>query len=319
MDFSGVCVKCGKCKAVCPTYTFLKREDCSPRGRVHLADKSLKSEESFLTCLMCMACEEVCPQKVSITEKIVESKKRLRLLSYSLISAGIGLTSSLGAKFKGKPSSSSKKVAVFVGCLLAHRYPDLVDRLCSFLSFLAFDVVVPEYQVCCGFPMYVGGIGWEGYFKRNLKAFSGFDAVVTACSTCASFLKKKYPFRKVVDVAELIVEYAFVLELGEKEKVAFHPPCHLVRGQSIDAGELVSKLGLIPLSETCCGFGGVLSLKYPNLSLNVGRKRIEEALAKEANVIATLCPACMFQFEKVSMLSGARIKVMHLLDLISFP
>ena len=79
------CVKCGKCKSVCPTYRITKTEDKSPRGRCHIASlvNSGFYHEGFIeslgSCLHCLACEEVCPRGVDITDEIINARAKLFL------------------------------------------------------------------------------------------------------------------------------------------------------------------------------------------------------------------------------------------------
>ena len=66
------CVHCGLCLSSCPTYTTLKVETESPRGRIALmravhegrvgiSDRIVSHWEM---CLQCRACEAVCPSGV---------------------------------------------------------------------------------------------------------------------------------------------------------------------------------------------------------------------------------------------------------------
>lgn len=73
-DKYSVCVHCGFCLDVCPTYQELGDENHSPRGRVLLikeaAEGRLPLDESVIdpvfTCLDCRACETVCPSGVQV-------------------------------------------------------------------------------------------------------------------------------------------------------------------------------------------------------------------------------------------------------------
>ncbi|MEW6234665.1 MAG: (Fe-S)-binding protein [Candidatus Omnitrophota bacterium] len=68
------CVRCGMCLPHCPTYTEMKIERASPRGRAALvravADGKLELSPNFANqmflCLDCRACETACPSGVRI-------------------------------------------------------------------------------------------------------------------------------------------------------------------------------------------------------------------------------------------------------------
>ena len=68
----GLCVHCGFCLNVCPTYHDLGLETDSPRGRIALMrglddgriEWSPRVQRHFDQCLQCRACETACPSKV---------------------------------------------------------------------------------------------------------------------------------------------------------------------------------------------------------------------------------------------------------------
>jgi glycolate oxidase iron-sulfur subunit len=81
-DLYSVCVHCGLCLEVCPTYLETGDENESPRGRVHLikeADKgNLPLDSSVIdpvfNCLDCRACETVCPSGVKVGTLIEQAR-----------------------------------------------------------------------------------------------------------------------------------------------------------------------------------------------------------------------------------------------------
>lgn len=81
-DKYSVCVHCGFCLEVCPTYQQLGDENESPRGRVYLikaaAQGELPLDESVINpvfnCLDCRACETVCPSGVQVGTLIEEAR-----------------------------------------------------------------------------------------------------------------------------------------------------------------------------------------------------------------------------------------------------
>lgn len=79
------CVRCGSCKALCPTYGHDLVEPMSARGRLVLLLGLLEGEleptpllnERLFSCLLCGMCETSCPAGVKITEAIYMGRGRL--------------------------------------------------------------------------------------------------------------------------------------------------------------------------------------------------------------------------------------------------
>lgn len=77
------CVRCGACRAVCPSFLDSRKESHSPRGRTALMKAVLDGrlsvsrifEDRLETCTGCMACETVCASKVPVTEIIQAGKE----------------------------------------------------------------------------------------------------------------------------------------------------------------------------------------------------------------------------------------------------
>ncbi|RLA75569.1 MAG: glycerol-3-phosphate dehydrogenase [Epsilonproteobacteria bacterium] len=78
-DINDNCIKCGKCKPVCPIFSITGDETQSPRGfidllgaykqdRLHI-DKNTK--KIFESCFLCTSCVEVCPNSLP-TDMIIE-------------------------------------------------------------------------------------------------------------------------------------------------------------------------------------------------------------------------------------------------------
>ncbi|MDO4540404.1 MAG: (Fe-S)-binding protein [Syntrophomonadaceae bacterium] len=70
------CVRCGKCRSVCPVFAEIRQEPAAPRGHVYmvqmLRDGQVKPEkevyEHLSMCLMCENCSVNCPSGIHIHE-----------------------------------------------------------------------------------------------------------------------------------------------------------------------------------------------------------------------------------------------------------
>ena len=91
------CVKCGICLPHCPTYSLMRDEGDSPRGRISLiqgiASGALDSKQASRhldRCLGCLACQAVCPSAVNYGQlidgfRITQDKSRRQRLTHHLI------------------------------------------------------------------------------------------------------------------------------------------------------------------------------------------------------------------------------------------
>lgn len=75
------CVRCGFCRAQCPTLNVLGWDNFGPRGRAivikEMIDGCLKIEEamvSIFSCVMCSYCDEVCPSSVKVSELVRKAR-----------------------------------------------------------------------------------------------------------------------------------------------------------------------------------------------------------------------------------------------------
>ncbi|MHA1505426.1 MAG: heterodisulfide reductase-related iron-sulfur binding cluster, partial [Candidatus Heimdallarchaeota archaeon] len=90
----------------------------------------------------------------------------------------------------------------------------------------------------------------------------------------------------------------------EKIKVTWHDPCHLGRfGGIIDEPrEIIKSVKNIEFVEMenhgldshCCGSGSGMMIAYPEIGIEISKKRIREAEAAGAEIMLTFCPTCEF-------------------------
>lgn len=88
-----LCVQCGKCKALCPTYQESSIEELGARGRAFLLKKLQKGEislskrlyEIIFSCLLCEACNSSCPMQIDITYSIYKSRRNFRHFSKKIL------------------------------------------------------------------------------------------------------------------------------------------------------------------------------------------------------------------------------------------
>ncbi len=212
------------------------------------------------------------------------------------------------------------EILFWVGCAGAYddRYKKVTKAFVKILNHLtiSFAVLGPE-ESCTGDPARRAGneFLFQMQAMANIQVLNGYaiKKIVTACPHCFNTLKNEYPdlggsyevMHHATFLQSLINEGKLKVEGGayKGKRITFHDSCYLGRAntiyeapraviQSIDA-ELV-EMKRCRSKGLCCGAGGAQMFKDAEAGhKEINHERTEEAVATEANIIATSCPFCM--------------------------
>jgi glycolate oxidase iron-sulfur subunit len=376
------CVRCGVCRAVCPSFQADHEESFSPRGRIALIhavlDKRLPLSAIFAdrlaTCISCLACETACPSNVPVIAIIQAAKEdAVRASGRGLISRFVsaalihdramrslawlapvvlryggmegksvpgrseGPAESRAQRVRTKAPGAKGRIAFYPGCAIKHFQPDIGIAAVSVLEGAGYEVVVLDDAVCCGRPLLSLGDreAARAVAEQNQLLFASLqvDRVVTACASCGLTFKKDYPILlapsgtvaiPVQDIHEVLAEAMPALLPGIlRQRVTWHDPCHLGRGQGLakTARSVLRSLPGIELVEAahpgaCCGFGGVMRIGHHRLSNAIGDARVKDLLDTAAPVVVTGCPGCRMQLAEALKRAGSDAVVLHTVQVI---
>src|SRR5471030_321613 len=243
-----------------------------------------------------------------------------------------------------------EKAAFYAGCLIDFAYPETGEAVLNVLNKAGIEVVFPEAQTCCGAPARFAG-AYEvaaGNATANIDALLREDVtyVVSACPTCTVALKHDFSktfaslgmseslpraaalAAKVIDFStlakKLIDEGRLTLKEGNHlAKITYHDSCHLKKILKADQEprEILSKAGfeLVEMfeSDMCCGMGGSHSLKLPEISAPILRRKLTNIKNTGARIVAMDCPGCAMQIRGGLDKDGAPIEVWHTAELMA--
>ena len=217
------------------------------------------------------------------------------------------------------------KVAYFAGCTVSYVEHDIGMASVRLLDEAGVDFTyVGEKENCCGTPMLVAG-KWDVFIetiKKNIAAVkeAGADTVVASCPACDMMWRYFYPVWakklgieydiKARHYSEILAEkirkgeFAFKGDGQKPCTVTWHDSCHIGRVSGVyDAPrEVIKAIPGVKLVEMeynrenahCCG--SVLTLiKEPPVAADIGKERLDEAVAVGAEKVLALCPCCEFQ------------------------
>ena len=240
------------------------------------------------------------------------------------------------------------KIALFAGCAQDFAYPEQLVAAMKVFKAVGVEVEFPMEQTCCGLPLVMLGESKTAaeVARQNVAAFAGkYDAIVTLCASCASHLKHGYArllgddpavaafSAKVMDfssfVHDVLVARGFNFAPstkhqapGTKENVAYHASCHLCRELGVKEAPraLIRKVAeYVPSAEeeSCCGFGGTFSAKFPEISAELMRKKLANVTASGAKRLVLDCPGCAMQLKGGADKLGLDLKVTHISELLA--
>ena len=241
------------------------------------------------------------------------------------------------------PAQPKFRVAIFSGCAQDFVYPEQLVAAVRLLNRHGVHVEFPLKQTCCGLPLEMMGQRETSLqvSSQNVNAFEPgkYDAIITLCASCAGHLKHAYPdllkdtpdhYRtdifasKVMDFTSFVYNKLGLREndfVKSNEKVTYHSPCHMRNmGITEEPRALLSMAAdYVPAAEedVCCGFGGTFSVKFPELSAEIGKKKLKNSEDPGASLVVTDCPGCVMQIRGVATASDSPIKVEHISELLA--
>ncbi len=238
----------------------------------------------------------------------------------------------------------TEHVLFFSGCLADFVFPGLCRDTVTSLERLGYRVSFPRGQLCCGIPARYAG---EPDVARDVARLNTAvlmaeqaDHIVTICPTCTVSLKHDYPkllageagsagqslslAAKVLNFAELVARtMGTTAQEDATGPVTYHDACHLKRGCGVyrEPRQILEHLTGKPVvemagSDTCCGFGGSYAFKYPEISAEILRKKLEAVAASSVATVAVDCPGCMMQLQG-GMTEGNSVRVAHTATLVA--
>ena len=350
------CINCGACKAICAAGIDLPRLIKEVHARVQdeeghpltsiLLSRVLRNRKLFHTLL----------RSARLAQRpVTDDTQYLRHLP--MVFAGEHNFRALPAisekpfrdrwpDIRPKVRSPRMRIALFSGCVQDFIYPEQLEAGVRLLAEHNVAVDFPMEQSCCGLPVEMMGEmqAARDVARRNLHALTagGYDGIVTLCASCASHLKNSYPrllesdaidHRRAVQMAEKIYPFSTFMQnliggdfnpvASPPTSITYHAPCHLCRGMGERSAPkaLIQKAGhrFIPADEeeTCCGFGGTYSSKFPRISAEILARKLDDFEKTGAEVLVTECPGCVMQLRGGVKKRGGALKVRHLAEALA--
>ena len=235
------------------------------------------------------------------------------------------------------------KVGLFVTCLVDLVRPQIGFASVKLLEAAGCTVNVPMAQTCCGQPAWNAGADKNAaaIARQVIDAFEPYDYVVVPSSSCAGMLKK-YPdvlthdadclgraralAQKTHELVSFLANIAGVSQVSATctARACYHDSCSSLREMRVKAEprKLLAtvegfELHEIADPEVCCGFGGLFSVKYPEISERMADDKIADAEGTGAELLVGGDLGCLLHLTGRMKRQGKTMRARHVAEVLA--
>lgn len=237
------------------------------------------------------------------------------------------------------------KVSLFVTCLVDQLWSSVGASSVEVLRRVGCEVEFDDRQTCCAQPAFNTGYRAEAreVAKRFIEIFeeSKAEAIVSPSGSCTAMVRH-YPelfaddriwLKRAQATAarthELSAFLVRVLKLDDvgaswSGRLTWHDACHGLRDLNLktEPRTLIRKVRGADFVEmdnadSCCGFGGTFSVKYPEISVAILDQKIEAIERAKVDAVVAADASCLMQIGGRLSRNGSKVRVMHLAELLA--
>jgi len=236
------------------------------------------------------------------------------------------------------------EIQLFIPCFIDQLYPQTAFNTIKILEKAGCKVHYNPRQTCCGQPAFNSGY-WKEASKLAEKFLADFNTempIVAPSGSCTGYIISHYnqiladkpqllqQFEKMKDsiyeLSDFLVNVLNIENLGANfpHRVTYHDSCAALREYGIkeEPRRLLSHVKGLELvemteSDTCCGFGGVFSVKHNAVSTAMAEKKILNALETGAEFIVSTEASCLMNINTYCIKQQIPVRGVHLADVLA--
>ena len=350
-EIQSLCIQCGSCNEVCPGKIDIAGLILELRRRLAVEQGLPVMQKAIFSVVNNRRLFHSMMRAASIGQKPFAKDGFIRHLPMFLsgMTENRSLPAIADVPFRDQikkieQPKCAEKAAFYAGCLVDFAYPEMGAAVVKVLNKAGIEVIFPEGQTCCGAPARYSG-AYEIAAQNgsdNIKALLAEDVkyVVCACPTCTVGLKQDFaahleavgrtdelPAAKELAAktwdfstlaAKLIADGRLKFKKGlEPVQFTYHDSCHFKRTLHADQTprDLMQQAGneLVEMDEhdMCCGMGGSYTIKLPEISAPILKRKLQNVEKTGAPLVLTDCPGCTMQIGGGLDKAGSKVAVRH--------
>jgi L-lactate dehydrogenase complex protein LldE len=240
------------------------------------------------------------------------------------------------------------RVGLFITCVVDQLWPSIGVSTLEVLRRVGCTVEFDERQTCCGQPAF--NTGYSSEARKLAERFiqvceeSDAEAVVSPSGSCTAMVHH-YPAlfdkpqedsewrrraravaARTYELSSFLVRVLKVDDVGARwpGRVTWHDACHALRDLKVHSEprrliEKVRETEFVELenADSCCGFGGTFSVKYPEISVAILDQKIEAIEKARVQAVISGDASCLLQIGGRLSRKCSSVRTMHLAELLA--
>jgi L-lactate dehydrogenase complex protein LldE len=236
-------------------------------------------------------------------------------------------------------------VQLFITCLIDTLQPQIGEAVVRVLERAGVKVAFPAGQTCCGQPAFNAGLRAEARktAEHTIQVFEAAPgSVVIPSGSCTAMIRYSYPelfagdpawlpraqalADRTFEFTEYLVDVLGLVDVGARfpGAITYHPSCHLQRGLGVDrqprallANVRQAEFIELPHQDDCCGFGGVFSVKHPEISAEMLKRKITNIVDTQAPTVVVCDTGCLIHIAGGLHRQKKPQQVLHIAEILS--
>jgi L-lactate dehydrogenase complex protein LldE len=233
-------------------------------------------------------------------------------------------------------------VSLFIPCLVDQVYPEIGIAMAKVLKHLGCQITYNKSQTCCGQPAFNAGHRKEArkVARSFIDTFQDADVIVGPSGSCTAMVKNYYPVLfndngwrvkasqigdKIFEFSQFIENYKLTQNLSAtyERRIGFHNSCHSrqelgITSEPFEILKQIKNLEVVtPEQTSCCGFGGLFSIKFDEIGSTMAKTRIESFTKLNLSTIVTNDPGCLMHMRQEAKYLDLDIEIYHLTEFLA--
>ncbi len=225
----------------------------------------------------------------------------------------------------------AQTIALFVTCMVDQIMPEVGVATVRLLRRLGYEVAFPAAQTCCGQPFFNSGFQKEAanLARRTIEILEPYEVIVLPGGSCTTMIRLEYVHlladepdwlrrakklaAKTFELSQFLTrEGAALRGKAAAPPITYHDSCHMCRmlGLREEPRRVLTAVGytITEMAEPdrCCGFGGLFSVRMPEVSNTMTADKLRQAQETGARTIVTADPGCLMQMRGLA--EGVAVK-----------